>query len=324
MVKNKEIIDFTIGSDTELILVNAQTGKLVKAGDYLNANSRLGVDANGRTAEIRSKPSKCPLEVVESVKAYMQEAVNDLPQLFSWKWLSGSFVKGYPIGNHTHFKIKYDKKYLPYLDNYIGAISLLLEPKNEGIQRRKYDKSPGNNAVSYGKMSDIREKNYGGFEYRVSSSCISSPYTFSAMLCLAKAIMYEALNNPSFKPLEFIEPDDFITVNQNKIRRFFPQLWKDITKLTLYPKYKKHIDIIKYLVVNNKTWQQGKGEIKRNWGIKDFSKFIKPKIKEFAPPIEFKAVFQQEPAAPPANNLFDFDIIWNFEKAIKNNELGED
>lgn len=319
MVKNKEIIDFTIGTDVELILVNPKTGRIVHAADYFNANSPFGADSNGRTAEIRSKPSKCPLEAVRSIKGYMQDAVNECPLSFSWKWLGGSFVKGYPIGFHAHAGLKgYNyKTLLPVLNNYVGAVSLLLEPKNEGVSRRLYKITPGGNPCEYGRINDVREKKHG-FEFRSASSCISSPYTLASMLCLFKAVIYEQINNPSFRPTEFIEAEDFVTVNQGKVRRFFPQIWKDITKLTLYPKYKKQLDLIKYLVDNNKTWQQGKGEIKTNWGIKDFSKFIKPSP---APVIKLnKFVVEEAPVpamfAPPAPEpkLFDFDAIWNFEE----------
>lgn len=317
MVKNKEIIDFTIGTDVELILVNPKTGRIVHAADYFNSNSPFGADSNGRTAEIRSKPSKCPLEAVRSIKTYMQDAVNGCPQSFSWKWLGGSFVKGYPIGFHAHAGLKnYNyKTLLPVLNNYVGAISLLLEPKKEGVSRRLYNKTPGGNACEYGRMSDVREKKHG-FEFRSASSCISSPYTLASMLCLFKAVIYEQINNASFRPAEFIEAEDFVTVNQAKVRRFFPQIWQDITKLTLYPRYKKQLDLIKYLVDNNKTWQQGKGEIKTNWGIKDFSKFLK----SVSPPeIKLKKAFDAPPAPPifaeqPAGNIFNFDAIWNFEE----------
>lgn len=307
---SKDLIDFSVGTDAEFIMINPKTGRIVNSGDYAGLEDALGKDANCKTWEIRSKPSNDPLKVVESIRGIMQSAINNNPMYFDIRWVSGSYCKNLPLGIHIHFGLKKDdikpEKAMPYLDNYVGAVSLLLENKNEGLLRRLYDKSPGGNPVSYGKMSDFRLKPHG-FEYRPISSCIHSPHATAAILCLSKAVMFEVMNNPNFKALNIVEPNDFVTMNTAKIRDRFDDIWEKIQKLQLYPLYKEQIDTIHYLVKNNLSWNQG-DDFKQNWGIVNLNKIVQP-VEEF----KVEQGFAQIVAAPKLaknNEEILFEDIW--------------
>lgn len=268
----KNIKDFTIGTDTEFLCV-AKTGKLIHAGDFADKTDDLGADANGRTFEVRSKPSNSPIEVINSIKTIMQEAVIDNPTYYEWKWLASSFIKGLPLGCHLHYAINKNlinpKDACVFLDNYVGAVTILLEDREQGLARRAYNTSPGGNPVSYGKAGDFREKkNYGGFEYRTPSSCLGSPHAMKALLCLGKAVLFQVINDKSFSPTRFVMPEDYTNMNQEKVRRCFISLWSDVKKLSLYKEYHKHLDLIPFLVKNNLTWLPKKNiDVKKAWGI---------------------------------------------------------
>lgn len=278
MSSRKNIVDFTVGTDSEFLIVHPRTNRLVLAEDYVTLEDDLGKDANGRSWEVRSLPSKNPVTVVQSIKDIMQKAVIDNPEFFGWKWVAASFFKGLPLGTHVHFGL--NKRIInpkdaceQFLDHYVGAITLLLEDKKEGVARRAYDKSPAGHDVSYGKAGQFRNKNWG-FEYRTPSCCMGSPYAMSAIMALSKVVMFEAINNPSFKPKVFVNSEDFVTVNKDKIRKLFHQIWTDVKKMKLYPMFRQQIDLIHYLVNNKLTWNT-KGDIKESWGIINPSKYIK-------------------------------------------------
>ena len=228
------------------------------------------------------------------------------------------------MGFHVHFGLKpkvISPEYVvPYLDNYLGSISLLLENYGEGVNRRSYKKSPGGNPVSYGKMGDFRTKPHG-FEYRPISSCISSPYVTLSLLCLAKAIVFEALNNKAFKPRLLVEHDDFTHMNIAKIKTNFPQIWQDITQLHLYPKYKSHIDFLLFLIQNKDSWKQGNEDFKLNWGIINSSKYFKKNDLYIKLPVNIKPVIEEEVDNEKPGKILQLEDIWGEMILGKNNQF---
>jgi len=268
----KNPYDFTIGTDSEFIITN-DTGRLIRADNYVDEDNDLGCDGNGAIWEVRSNPSKNPVEVVAGIREIMRKAIKNTPNIYNWKWLGGSFVKRSPLGTHVHFNIPKNiisakDACSQFLDHYVGSISLLLENRKQGLARRAYNKSPGGHNVSYGKASDFRDgKSHGGYEYRTPSSAIHSPSSMHIILCLSKAVMYSAINQKSFRPKTYVKPDDFVTMNTEKIRAIFPEIWEDIQSLQLYKEYQSYLDIIPYLVKNNLTWHYKRTSMKESWDI---------------------------------------------------------
>lgn len=262
---SEKVFDFTIGADPEFAIVN-RNNRVIQAGDYFSDDNgeQFGCDGNGITFEVRPDPSKEPLQVVNNIHDIFVRQVIAEPEFLKFKWLSGSFQHGYPLGGHVHFGISNrhvsHEVAVNFLDHYVGLISLLLEVKRDGKRRRDDD---------YGSMGDYREQEWG-FEYRPMSSWLSSPYIAAAMLCLSKTVMFEVMNNPNFEWHKLAQADDFYLMRQSKILEHFPTLWKDITKMRMYQVYKPYLDLIYFLVKNKLTWIPPTS-MKECWGVADMS-----------------------------------------------------
>ena len=271
---NNKTVDFTIGADPEMGCLNSR-GEIIFAHNIIDGgdgNEEFGMDGNGDTFEIRPSPSKDPVEVVSNIHdIFVRQTINK-PEFLKYKWISGSYHSGYPFGGHVHFGIGNNliqhNCAVKILDDYVGVISLLLEVRNDGINRRKNGE--------YGFMGAMRPQEWG-FEYRAMSSWISSPYVAAAIMCLSKTVMYELLNNNNFEWHDFATPDDFYKMDQIRVLSKFPEIWKDITKMYLYQIYKPYIDFIYFLVSNKLTWLPATG-MKESWGIINMTPVIKNKI----------------------------------------------
>lgn len=268
---SQKIIDFTVGADPEMVITD-ETGNILKADNFVrNRNTDFGSDGNGTTFEVRPGPSKNPLVVVNNIREiFIRQTIED-PRFLNYRWISGSFHEEYPIGGHIHFGIKKNQirrtTAVGFLDNYLSSVSLLMEDKLTGIQRRE---------ESYGFMGDFREQRWG-FEYRPLSSWLSSPYLANAIMCLSKTIMYEVMNNPKFDWHTFVIEADFLNVDQKRLLPLFPKIWNDIVKMKLYQVYKPYIDFIYLLITNGLTWLSVAG-VKEEWAIMDMKQCLSRKV----------------------------------------------
>lgn len=265
MAKEKE---FLIGADPEFICVNG--GKVVQAGHFVTGDDRFGMDGNGWTFEARPEPSPNPFVLTNNIrKIFLQKLIQD-NRFCGYEWLSGSYhpqgvhdVRDFPLGGHIHFGIKKSligyKESCQILDSYVGLPTILLEDVNEGLARREDG--------DYGFASDFREQPYG-FEYRTPSSWLSSPYVATGVLCLAKMVMYEVLNNSRFKFLGANYNKEFVNMDTDGLREHFPTIWKSITKMKLYGQYKPYVDLLYRLIKEGKTWNTNR-DIKQSWGLFD-------------------------------------------------------
>lgn len=237
---------------------------LVESGAYTNGQDQFGCDGNGITFEVRPGPSNNPLEVVENIHSIFARKVQSSKDFLRFNWKAGGFYADCPLGGHIHFGIPGRK--IPVatsasvLDNYVGAITLLIEHRGQGLRRRE---------GAYGRMGDHRTQAWG-FEYRSCSSWLTSPYVSAAVLCLAKTVMFELTNNPRFEPRVFVQPEDFNTMRVERIMEYFPQIWGDITKMAKYQEYKPYIDLIYFLVKKKLTWFPSTN-LKEAWGLIDLS-----------------------------------------------------
>ena len=273
---NEKVIDFTIGADPEFACVHKR--RIVPAHDYVDTDDTLdfGCDGNEITFELRPAPSKNPIQIVNNIRdIFIRQVIKD-PQFLKFKWVAGSWHKGYAFGGHVHFGLTSNQichsDAVEFLDHYVGACCLLIEKKEDAIMRRRTDL----HGQQYGRMGDMRVQDWG-FEYRPMNSWLSTPYVAAAMLCLSKTVMYEVMNNSKFKWHKFVVQNDFTRCNQDRLIQQFPSLWDDITKMHLYQTYKPYIDLIYYLVRNRLTWLNA-NDMKDCWGVIDMSKCISEKV----------------------------------------------
>ena len=223
------------------------------------------------TYELRPSPSKNPIQIVNNIRDIFIRQVLNKPAFLDFKWIAGSWHKGYPFGGHVHFgltssQIRHSDA-VEFLDHYVGACCLLIEKRSDARKRR---------SDSYGYMGDMRVQDWG-FEYRAMSSWLSTPYVAAAMLCLSKTVMYEVVNNSKFQWHKFVVSSDFPTCNQDRLISQFPAIWSDITKMHLYQTYKPCIDLIYYIVKNRLTWLNS-NDMKDCWAIVDMKPCISEKV----------------------------------------------
>ena len=270
---NSKVIDFTIGADPEFACLRNNGRSIVTSADFVSPEEGIefGSDGNHTTFEIRPAPSKDPVQVVNNIRDIFVRQVIRQTEFLEFKWVSGTWHSGYPFGGHVHFGIPKrcigHEDAINFLDHYVGVVSLLMERKSHGLNRR---------AKGYGHMGDYRLQRWG-FEYRPMSSWVSSPYTSAAMLCLSKTIMYEVLNNSKFNWHKFAVADDFINMNQERVLQQFPAIWSDITKMHLYQAYKPYIDLIYFIVKHKLTWLPSR-PMKQCWGVVDMQPCVSNKI----------------------------------------------
>lgn len=263
----KTPIKFLLGQDSEFIMIHR--GKC--APMIGKADDENGYDGTGfhKISEVRSCPSECPLEIVNFIRHAFLRKSRKYPQVLNYAWKAGSYFL-HPIGSHTHFGVKKDvidhSTANKIISNYCGSLSLAIENPKEAYDRRNTGEG------EYGRASDFREQFHGGFESRVFSSFLSSPAIAAAHLCLVKTVMYELLNNSAWHPTERFVDKDFIEVRADKVQYHFEDLWKEISGMQLYHQYKEYIDIFKFLITNNLTWEQRNTDgtptcMKVAWGI---------------------------------------------------------
>jgi len=265
----KNTVDFTIGHDVELIL--SHKGNRVLADN--NIKDEFGADGSGgwQITEIRTVPTPCPIETVNLIRSVFLRKTKKCPNVLNYDWLAGSYRLSRPIGGHIHAgtgKMLEPSFANNVVGNYLGALSLALENRKEAMQRRKSE---------YGLLSDFRVQPHG-FESRMFSSWATSPAVALAHLCLFKTIIYELLNNKSFSPNQRFDDKDFLNANQEKVRKLFPEIWKEVQGMVLYKKYQNYLDIFPFLINNRLTWYPKTGDVKTAWGISDGSIYepVKP------------------------------------------------
>lgn len=287
-------VEFTLGADPEFLL--SKEGNVVDSEDALGSRdleSPFGGDIGGVLTEVRPAPSQDPIVVARNIHSIFSATMRDKPNLVKdYSWIAGSYNggvpnNGVPMGGHIHFgglgsESQPRCRYLSIdtansvLDNYVGAVSLLIEDPQEGKARRDHIHRGQNGVYRYGRPSD-RRPNAWGWEYRTPSSWLVSPSVAAAMLCLAKTVIYEAVNNPAFSFGQYTTRDNFLKMETHALRaKRFPLIWRDIGKMMLYPNHKQHLDFIHHLITNRLSWFPKAKSMKQAWGVVGDS--IKPLV----------------------------------------------
>jgi len=211
------------------------------------------------------------LKVVSNIYNLFVKFFDDNPEFYDYELHAGSYFRGYPLGGHIHFGIRdvsiaYPKNYYctKILSQYLGLPYLIIGNRKQIIKRIN---------GGYGSFNDVHDQVHG-MEYRTLGSWLVSPHVSASVLCLAKTILYEAVNNPTFKFHTFIDIvardyfqySKFVPAGIRIAKDRFPDIWNDIVKMILYQKYKPYIDIIYFIINNNLTWFPTVG-MKESWGL---------------------------------------------------------
>lgn len=261
--------DIKLGADPEFMIINNRTGKLVSASHFFPTQGIVGCDnirlpnrQQRPIAELRPKASKSPLQLVTNLKYALTRASSMAPYT-NVKWVAGSQpVPGYSIGGHIHFSnLELNAASLRALDNYVGLIIFLIEKPLTAAKRRK----------KYGMLSEYREKNYGGFEYRTPGSWLMSQKIATAVICLSKIVAsnYLQLQNNYLNLAAAHEA--FYSGNREYFLQHFNNIWDELTKTDLYLQYAEEIEVLRWMINNDIQWDE-KMDIRKGWKLTTGSK----------------------------------------------------
>jgi hypothetical protein len=268
-IYNYQKKEVKLGADPEFMIINNRTGKLVSASTFFPAQGLVGCDnirlpnrQQRPIAELRPKPEKSPLQLVANIR-YALIRANSMAAYSNVKWVAGSHpVAGYSIGGHIHFSnVNLNAALIRALDNYLGLLVFMIERSKTACKRRK----------KYGLLSEYREKNYGGFEYRTPGSWLMSQKIATGVLCLAKIVASNYLQL-SHNYLNTAEAQAaFYSGNREYFMKDFDQIWQDIQETQLYPKYAEEIEIIRWMIKNDIQWDE-RMDIRKGWSISSASR----------------------------------------------------
>lgn len=251
-----------LGADPEFMMVNSKNGKMLSASQFFPREGTVGCDSiripnrqQRPVAELRPKPEKSPIDLMENIRTALYIA-NRMAPYRNVRWLAGSQpIAGYSIGGHIHFSnTQLNFSILRALDNYIGIPIFLIENPLTAIKRRK----------KYGFLCDYRTKDYGGFEYRTPGSWLISQQIATAILCLAKIVA----SNYHYLPQNYLVNVEaqkaFYEGRQNFFQDIFIRLWANLEKLEMYKEYAKELKIIKEMVSEGNSWDE-KVDFRKSW-----------------------------------------------------------
>lgn len=253
-----------LGADPEFMFRDSRTGKLVYPSEYLEQEGILGYDERSENrqgqffplAEVRPHPEICPVKLTENIRQILVTAASMLPPYV--EWLAGSLqFEQYQIGGHIHFSnVRLNTGILRALDNYLGIPVFLIEDPRTSAKRRR----------QYGWIGSFRVKSHGGFEYRTPGSWLVSPEITRSCLTLAKIVVteYRKLRRDYFTDIELQKA--FYQAKKFYFYDIFNELWKDITKTSLYSLYAEYLSPIKNMIESGAYWNENE-DLRKAWGL---------------------------------------------------------
>ncbi len=263
-MKETKCPNYLLGADPEFALRDARTGRMVFASDYFPMQGLIGCDARrvkvGRSgyplAEVRPRPTQCPLDLYEGIVGALRRANSLVPNRHI-EWRAGTLpFSKLPVGGHIHFGMLPTSGLLRALDSYLAVIFLLLENPAAARSRRR----------RYGWLGDHRLKTHGGFEYRVVPSWLVSPVFARGALCLAKVIgcdwyrlHHDVFVNPEARSA-------FRRADQEYFRSELAGLLLMIRSLPSYGSYAQEIEAMLAYVEQNKRWKTS-ANLRRSWRL---------------------------------------------------------
>lgn len=243
-----------LGTDLEVMLRNPQ-GKMVLASNYFPRKGNVGCDdrsvnLDGKRLplmELRPNPDATPIGLMQNLIATMQEAMRRIgrPKV---EWRAGSMpFRPYCTGGHVHFSgVPLSGQMVKALDNYLGLPLMAIENRaTAGLRRPRY-----------GFLGDIRQKDYGGFEYRTPASFIVNPDLTLGIFCLAHLI---AMYHRDLPIIDIYEPNvqaAFYQGNVNVVKPIISRNMEAIQKVPLFERYKDMMNPLLEMISQGRTWDE--------------------------------------------------------------------
>jgi len=254
----------TLGTDLEVMLKNT-TGKMVLANQFFTRKGRVGCDDrsvqfDGKRLpimELRPDPDTTPIGLFNNLRETMLEAVNGInrPKV---EWRAGSMpFKPYCTGGHIHLSgVPFSHQFVKALDNYVGLPLMMVENRSTSLLRRP----------KYGFLGDVRQKNYGGFEYRTPASFVVNQEVTLAAFCLAHLT---ALHHRELPIVDLCEPSlqhAFYKGHNEVLRPIVERSILAVRRLSSYSRYQEYLESFFDMVLSGWTWNEDT-DIRVAWGL---------------------------------------------------------
>ena len=252
-----------LGMDPEFILLTA-AGKVVSANRFLAQHGQVGYDrvtVRGRSdahplVELRPEPSSEPIGLVRNLRRSMW-AASGLITDPSLRWIAGGMpIPGLPLGGHIHISgIRMCSSIVRALDNYLALPLVMLEHPSAAERRKRY-----------GKLGDVREKAYGGFEYRTLPSMLLSPRITKGALALTKLIVMETdrFRGRFLDRLEVLKA--YYAGDKAQLVPAVAAAWADIRSADGYAQYANYLEPLGEWIMARRSWNE-QLDFRRAWRI---------------------------------------------------------
>jgi hypothetical protein len=253
-----------IGTDIEIMLRNA-SGKMVLASKYLPRKGRVGCDDrsvnfDGKRlplVELRPEPESSPLFLLNNLRDTMSEASASINRSHV-QWRAGSMpFRPYSTGGHIHFSnVAFSSHLVRVLDSYVGLPLMLVEDQRTARLRRP----------KYGFLGDVRQKDYGGFEYRTPASFVINPEITAAALCLAYTAVVHHKELPAFDLYEPNLQQAFYSGSTEILRPIAERSLTALRHTGTYERYREYIEPLFNMIRERRTWDEAT-DIRVTWGV---------------------------------------------------------
>lgn len=280
--------NFKIGLDAEFVFRSRVEKRMVTASSIFGANTtaKFGTDGCSAIAEIRPTPGDHPVELVENIRKVFQAKVGRDRRVADIEWQAGAIGFDYPLGAHIHIGSQkiVDARNADYrltseersrkraeeeklrMDFGIAFDSLVL-PFATVMGKEQNEKQRRNN---YGKLTDVRQQNWG-YEYRSCSSFIASPTTTLAVLTVAWVVANEFLDGtlPNYDSLK-LNVVGFARNPKAECERMMKERCKFIMSLPTVRNNEQFQEILKvaFVLIAKKVEFEQVQDMKKAWRLK--------------------------------------------------------
>jgi hypothetical protein len=256
---------FLLGTDVEVMLKNATSGKMVLASQFFSRKGKIGCDDrsvqfDGKRLpllELRPDPDSNPLALINNLKKLMTEAATAINRR-AVEWRAGSMpFKPYSIGGHIHFSgVPFSSQLVRALDNYVGLPLMVIEDQKTAVPRR----------VRYGFYGDIRHKDYGGFEYRTPGSFVVSPEIAAAAICLAYVVAVHHRELPVYDIYDRNLQESFFKGHTGALAPIAERNLSLLSRTSTYARYREQIDPLLAMIRSGTVWDEMR-DVRVAWGV---------------------------------------------------------
>ncbi|MCF8564837.1 hypothetical protein LLE49_08850 [Alicyclobacillus tolerans] len=253
-----------LGTDIEFML-RSQNGKMVLASNFFSRKGKVGCDDrsvqfDGKRlplVELRPDPDASPLGLLNNLREVMLQAASTIRRP-GVQWRAGSMpFRPYCTGAHLHFSnVPYSSHFVKVLDNYVGIVLMMVEDPKTAVLRK----------ARYGFLGDVRQKDYGGFEYRTPASFIVDPDVTAAALCIG---YLAAVHHRELSMTDIYNPGLQTAFYKGDTEKLLPIALRNLSNLRQLPEYERFRDYIEPLVrmiEERRVWNENI-DVRTVWGI---------------------------------------------------------